>query len=206
MENDWTRGTPRGSTRQEQEHLNHWMNTVIQPAQSKSAKETHRHRLDVVLLLDARHWSNNATNVRSANLTNKIYIEGQAWHANRQYRALHDCPHKFQVSIKRKRIDLFQWQQRPRHSVLHALLHAEHLHICTTADITSWLTHHKDQGLSNGTPQTACAVSPNQLKFVPVWQNIDENARIATQTLSLSGIVHLSTGSSEHKRTANITS
>ena len=47
-------------------------------------------------------------------------------------------------------------------------------------------------------PRTACAVSPNQLRVVTVWQSILENARVATQTLNLSDIVHLSAGSSKH--------
>ena len=57
-----------------------------------------------------------------------------------------------------------------------------------------------------GNQTTACAVSPNQLKSVPVWRGKHKNARVATQTLNLSGIVHLSAGSSEHKGAANMTS
>ena len=102
------------------------------------------------------------------------------------------CTHRhsnFKFEWYRAFINRFFWAQR----------NCEH-HFLTNS------CNYKDQGLSNGNPQIACAVSPNQLKFVTVWQNIDENARIATQTLNLSGIVHLSTGSSKHKGAANITS
>ena len=70
--------------------------------------------------------------------------------------------------------------------------------------VTQWLVLRVTLTMGNQT--TACAVSPNQLKSVPVWRGKHKNARIATQTLNLSGIVHLSAGSSEHKGAANMTS
>ena len=94
------------------------------------------------------------------------------------------CTHRhsnFKFEWYRAFINRFFWAQR----------NCEH-HFLTNS------CNYKDQGLSNENPKTASAVSTNQLGFVTVWRRMHENARIATQTLNLSGIVHISRGSSEH--------